>query len=91
MVGGGGVWLGGRWQEICRIYSLIFLGTSLSAELQTVAERRTCKLSAAVRSCLPPNQYRSSFYLYVCLSCLYPQPQPSDSPAGAKSMSPEAD
>lgn len=38
-------------QEICGIYSLIFLGTSLSAELQTAAERRTRQLSAAVRSC----------------------------------------
>lgn len=37
--GGGGV--GGR-QVICGIYSLIFLGTSLSAKLQTVAEGSTC-------------------------------------------------
>lgn len=37
---GGGIRVGG--QEICGIYSLIFLGSSLLAELQTVAERHTC-------------------------------------------------
>lgn len=39
--GDGGEGACGR-QVICGIYGLIFLGTSLSAKMQTVAEGSTC-------------------------------------------------
>lgn len=68
--GGGLEALGGR-QEICGIYSLICLGTSLSAELQTVAEgvrASLAQLSGA--ACDQINTHL--FYLSLSLSWFHP-------------------
>lgn len=103
--GGMGWWgleaLGGR-QEICGIYSLICLGTSLSAKLQTVVEGvRAILAQLSGAAC---DQINTRLFLPLSVSLMaslglsIPLPPAcllslilSASPVGAKSMSPEAD